>query len=96
MPRTSGSNQSKKRGLTSYIMKMDADIFSEMAVAIYQSTWHHIPEDMNLHPQCRENPKNFVTTIFVNFFHLIIFFVKEISERNEPVAGSIKLGRMNL
>jgi hypothetical protein len=53
-------------------MKMDADASSKMAATIYQSTWHHIPADLNLYPHCHENPKNLVTTVFFNFLRLII------------------------
>jgi len=31
---------------------------SETFILIYQTAWHHIPEDMYLHSHCHENLKS--------------------------------------
>jgi hypothetical protein len=39
------------------ILKMESVDSSEMLVSNYQTTWHHSPEDSNLHRQCHANLK---------------------------------------
>lgn len=38
-----------------YNLKMDETHSSETLVMMYQSTWHHISEESNLHSHCHEN-----------------------------------------
>jgi hypothetical protein len=41
-------------------LKMEAADSPETMVVIYQITWHHIPEDCNLHSPCYENPISYI------------------------------------
>jgi hypothetical protein len=41
--------------VSSYALKMEAACFSETLMPTYKVTWHHIPEETNLHCHCSEN-----------------------------------------
>jgi hypothetical protein len=41
-----------------FTLKMEAADFSETSVCLYQTPWHHIQEDSNIHSWCNENIKS--------------------------------------
>jgi hypothetical protein len=48
-----------------YIVNLEAWIFSETSTTMYQWTRSHIPEDMNLYRHCNENLRSGVIHVFV-------------------------------
>jgi len=53
-------------------LKMEASSSYKMSVAINHSSQHHIPKDLNLHQQCRENLKSHTAVKFLDVIHIFI------------------------
>jgi hypothetical protein len=52
------TGRSRRGSLTSWILKMEATVYSETSVTAYYLTWRHIPRSLKLH---RHRCENFVS-----------------------------------